>query len=339
MEQYEGYELQDRSFSERWLGRLFWDPIARRLPRRLHPNYITVAGFVSALTGLVFVWLALHGHRVGYLGAGASVLGWFAADNVDGRHARRTGQTSALGEFLDHWFDLFTSLIVTFTAVMFLRLDGVWLFVLAGVIAAGYFASMWEQRHSGVFHIEEVGANEAMLVLMSLYVVLFFLPDSRWLVWGQQAFNVATVVLAIVLLAGTWTLIAAIRRCRGPVREFLPLVLAAITMSVLGIRGVWTEPTAAAGILVMHGLLAGPLILTRLSGEEAKWRGPIISAAAAVALLGLILWPDASAVFWARQTVMWSLATVVALILAWDISQAARTLVADKAAVDVVQSH
>ena len=337
MEQSEGYELEDRSLSERWLGNVFWDPIARRLPRGLHPNYITLVGFAFSLFNLFFVWLVLNGHRIGYLGASACFLAWFAADNVDGRHARRTGQASRLGEFLDHWFDLFTSLIVTFTAVMFLRLDGIWLMVLAGVITTGYFASMWEQRHSGVFHIEEVGANEAVLVLVSLYVLLFFLPDASWLVWGQQAFNAATVVLAIVLLAGSWTLIAAIRRCKGPVHEFLPIVLAAVAIAVLGMRGVWAGPIAAASILVMHGLLAGPLILTRLSGQESKLRGPIVAVVAGVALLGLLLWPSPSAGFWGRPAVFWSLATAMVFVLSWDVARAARVLLGDEPAVNVAQ--
>ena len=338
MEKSEGYELEDRSLSERWLGIVFWDPIARRLPHSLHPNYITVTGFIFSLTTLFFVWLVLHGHRIGYLGACVCFLAWFAADNVDGRHARRTGQASRLGEFLDHWFDLFTSLIVTFTAVMFLRLDGIWLMVLAGIISTGYFASMWEQRHSGVFHIEEVGANEAVVVLVSLYVVLFYLPDASWLVWGQQALSAATVVLAIVLLAGSWTVIAAIRRCKGPVWEFLPVVLASIALSVIGLQGIWPEPIAAASILVMHGLLSGPLILTRLSGAESKVRGPVVAAAAGVALIGLLLWPSTSAGFWGQPMVFWSFATVVVFVLSWDLARAARALMVDEAAADVARS-
>ncbi|CAB9505816.1 Cholinephosphotransferase 1 [Seminavis robusta] len=75
-----------------WLSPLIW-------PDWVHPNAITLIGGYYAILSSYCV---LH-----------SQLGWAClfftmyhmCDNMDGKHARRTGKTSKFGGILDHWVD------------------------------------------------------------------------------------------------------------------------------------------------------------------------------------------------------------------------------------------
>ena len=98
----------------------FWSPIAnkivQRLPMSLAPNTITLLGFlhtVAAFTTMCAV------PEVG-MGFEGPVPRWFCflqfwcffwyrmLDEVDGKQARRTGNSSALGLLFDHGVDCFT---------------------------------------------------------------------------------------------------------------------------------------------------------------------------------------------------------------------------------------
>ena len=77
-----------------------YDRLALALfPDAVHPNAITLGG--GAFCGLALV--ALRGGHYG--AASACWTTYTAMDNMDGKHARRTGQCSALGSFLDHFVD------------------------------------------------------------------------------------------------------------------------------------------------------------------------------------------------------------------------------------------
>ena len=68
-------------------------------PDWIHPNSITLTGGLFASLSCV---LMCHGS---FFYAGISFTLYHACDNMDGKHARRTGQTSKLGGVLDHFID------------------------------------------------------------------------------------------------------------------------------------------------------------------------------------------------------------------------------------------
>jgi len=69
------------------------------------------------------------------------------ADNVDGPHARRTGQTSPLGEFLDHRLDGSASASLLLATCLMLRVDGVVMASLCAIAGSGLrSSSSWSHR-------------------------------------------------------------------------------------------------------------------------------------------------------------------------------------------------
>lgn len=99
--------------STSWLYDAMLSPFYERLvcmwPRAVHPNVITcIGGFWCGVSVL-----AMRNGCWGY--ACASYTAYHMCDNMDGKHARRTGQTSRLGHVLDHAIDGSLGVIATCT--------------------------------------------------------------------------------------------------------------------------------------------------------------------------------------------------------------------------------
>lgn len=96
------------------------------------------------------------------------------ADNVDGPHARRTGRSSPLGEFLDHGLDgLGVASCLLATAFM-LQLDGVMMATLCAMAGLGFTAVFWEQFWTGVSIIPKVSTTEGVTLLAVCLMVIAF---------------------------------------------------------------------------------------------------------------------------------------------------------------------
>jgi phosphatidylglycerophosphate synthase len=105
------------------------EPILPRIPRSVAPNTITIVSM------LVVVCIGLLGIACRLVGAWeamwlrillASLVTVYAIlDCLDGQHARRTGQTSKLGEILDHCTDALGIPICTAASLWSLEVDNV----------------------------------------------------------------------------------------------------------------------------------------------------------------------------------------------------------------------
>jgi phosphatidylglycerophosphate synthase len=73
---------------------------------KIHPNMLTFFGLLS-----VFIGYGLS--RWSYTSMAISVFLYLTFDGIDGIHARTTGQTSIIGEYLDHVFDLINTGLIS----------------------------------------------------------------------------------------------------------------------------------------------------------------------------------------------------------------------------------
>lgn len=112
------YKGGDRGY----LWRYFYDPAARKLvnylPRGLAPNLLTVFGFFFSLLPFILLFSISGTHM--YSEPGNPIPRWFYVveafsyffyrmlDEMDGKQARRTGNSSPLGLLFDHGLDAFT---------------------------------------------------------------------------------------------------------------------------------------------------------------------------------------------------------------------------------------
>jgi len=168
------YESRDKSILLPYFRRYLWDPMGGLVPDWFAPNTLTILGCLCALGGLWSALLIDPSHPRLYLIPAAMLFLYTTFDNMDGAHARRTGQSTPLGEFVDHWLDTLNAAFASFAVGHALGLPE-WLIV--SVVAAGIlamFATYWEQRVTGVIQLGRVGNLEALVLLVILLVLVAF---------------------------------------------------------------------------------------------------------------------------------------------------------------------
>jgi phosphatidylglycerophosphate synthase len=167
------------------------EPLLERIPASVHPNTISLwTHFIAWLTAASAVSSALLAQpyrSLALLAASVGMLLSMIGDCLDGMHARRTQQTSKLGEMMDHWLDAIIVPLVTIGASMALEMEP---WVIAGVnlmVAMVYHAQLVLYHHTGKFiHPEPASGVEGQFGVSVGYVgmaALFYFVQrqAQWL--------------------------------------------------------------------------------------------------------------------------------------------------------------
>jgi phosphatidylglycerophosphate synthase len=132
-------------------------------------------------------------------------------DCLDGMHARRTHQTSKLGEMMDHWLDAIIVPLVTIGASMALQMEP---WVIAGVnlmVAMVYHAQLVLYHHTGKFvHPEPASGVEGQFGVSVGYVgmaALFYFVqrNAPWLDVALIALGALAMVVELKCSAFYYT--------------------------------------------------------------------------------------------------------------------------------------
>jgi phosphatidylglycerophosphate synthase len=175
------YKADDRSILLPYYRRFCVDPFLPFIPVKMKPNTITHLGhlFMAAAAALVLIVRPTHGWVFGV----TLVLLWayVFCDNADGAHARRTKQTSPLGEFLDHGLDLFNCVYIGAASAISVGADGKTWILMGFMVPAAAAAVYWEQAITGVFRVGLVSQIESS-VLFSFALVVGLVHDTSFFV-------------------------------------------------------------------------------------------------------------------------------------------------------------
>lgn len=269
------YKVDDQEILLDVYKKALWNRMVPRIPASIAPNTITVVGQLAALLALVFAYLGVMGTPFFYVVSAFLFLTYLTADNVDGPHARRTGQTSPLGEFLDHGLDGVASGAVLLTTALILRADPIPLVLLCILGAIGFTMVFWEQFRTGLLVIPRFSSTEGVTFLMLLLLVLFFAQDPSWLAFSMDEFNVATAIIIIVLVGYAAAMAPPIVRASqagAKPWELLPVALIAGSFAAFpALGGQPFIPAIAVGLLGADVVCR--MIVMRHRGED----GPLLS--------------------------------------------------------------
>ncbi|KAJ8602555.1 hypothetical protein CTAYLR_008347 [Chrysophaeum taylorii] len=284
------------------------------LPVWLAPNVITVAGLCFLLVALalsVFFSPSLESPLPSalYVYIAFAQFAYQTLDNLDGRQARRTDNSSPLGLLCDHGSDALAVTVLTLVLAAVVRCGGgsAYLVVLWFALATPFFFATWEEYYAGSLVLGVVnGPSDGILVgmlcalLPAVYGADFWLQPvhvpgtitrvvaRHWILLGLLVLSVIPTVLSNVHN------VARKRRSLGkgmgaPVRALGPFVL--LTASVF----VWLRystlpllerhPRAVIGAVgIVFGNIACKLMLAHLCGHGYKLRRfsllPLVLAAA-----------------------------------------------------------
>lgn len=104
------YSVEHMSGFEPWFVRTCCDPLLPFIPRWVTPNAITVTSLFCIVGFFILAVIipALEDTRLQLLlrlGIVVLMVVYAVLDCLDGAHARKSGQSSKIGEALDHWVD------------------------------------------------------------------------------------------------------------------------------------------------------------------------------------------------------------------------------------------
>ena len=176
------YACTDRSVLVQPVCRFVVAPFARWMPATVPANFLTLGS--SLCMGLMLP-AAVSFPSVATAAAACALLmlGYILYDHADGMHARRTGTSSPLGEYLDHYLDAFNGPIAI--AAMFLiagQKTNAALLPVVGAVAMASTATMLEQRETRMLYFGLVGPLEGMLLTLG-FLASWSLPSAStfWL--------------------------------------------------------------------------------------------------------------------------------------------------------------
>jgi phosphatidylglycerophosphate synthase len=270
------YRSEDRAILLRLYQGLFWERLVAALPRRLTPNTITLVAEACALSAPIATALAVQGRPIFYLVSGLLLFAYMTGDNIDGQHARRTGQTSALGEFLDHGIDGLASCAVLLCSALALRVEGPWLAGLVGLGSLGFGSVFWAQYRTGILVTPRLSAMEGVTGASLFQLAMFALGEPSWLRFSPGALNAASALLVILGISYVYATASPILRARRegakPAELFVPLAVAclAVAAAIAGAGGL--APSILVAVFVAE--IVCRMILMRRRGSSGSIAHP-----------------------------------------------------------------
>ncbi|ORY80424.1 CDP-alcohol phosphatidyltransferase-domain-containing protein [Protomyces lactucae-debilis] len=181
------YSAVDKSPLSYYILTPYWQFCTNLLPLWVAPNLITLTG-LGFIVANVFSILVLLPDLKGpgpawlYYSFAAGLFIYQTADNMDGKQARRTGSSSALGELFDHGIDSLNCTlggIVLCSAMGFgATRDGAVIMIIS---SWPMFFSSWEQFHTGTLYLGYFnGPTEGILIACGCMLVSAIWGPGIW---------------------------------------------------------------------------------------------------------------------------------------------------------------
>ena len=185
----------------------WWNWFVTKLPLWLAPNLITITGLlVNMITSMILFYYSPDGRQeapsYAPLACAVGIFVYQTLDAVDGKQARRTGSSSALGELFDHGCDSLSTVFVALAACTTCGLGTEpWcMFLLCFSFLTLFYCAHWRAYVSGSLHFGRVDVTEAQLSIMALHVISATFGRPIWAatLFGWQLKHVATAFIGIV---------------------------------------------------------------------------------------------------------------------------------------------
>jgi phosphatidylglycerophosphate synthase len=275
------YRCEDLSYCKPLLYKLCVVPIADRLPTRIAPNDITFLSQVFAFLPAAFgLWLAEAAIAPWWV-AVIPFLGWVGyviLDHLDGAHARRTSQSSPLGELVDHWCDAWNGALVPFAWSM--CWGGVhWPMVttvLAALGALAYTFAVSEHKATAVMKLDRMGGTEGMLLMAGSVVPLAIFGHQAVFDTPLPLLKGYTVQHLLQFLCGLGCVGTVknviLRSGTRSIADVLPLFLSS-ALVLLWVHLGLDVRFACFMLAAITAIVSGRMVLARTTGLAYRWDG------------------------------------------------------------------
>ncbi|KNE68236.1 hypothetical protein, variant [Allomyces macrogynus ATCC 38327] len=303
------YAGADKSLVSRYILQPYWTALVEWVPMWMAPNLVTLIGFAFIVANvLMTLWwspdLVTPLPRWCYFVFGLGLFIYQSLDAIDGKQARRTGQSGPLGELFDHGCDaLNTTMSVLMVAPALGYGQSPWLLVSLGCTLANFYLTTWEEYHTGVLYLGLIsGPVEGILMIVAVLVSTGIFGPSMWhqplLGLPLTSFDLtmaAGILVIFINLATSIQNVVRATRSLQPITGLAPFLVACATVASWAFASPWLLKEGGNVPLMLwitawFGHLVGTIILAHVVKDErfpylASWgnlRMAVLGAAVAV---------------------------------------------------------
>ncbi|MCJ8736262.1 hypothetical protein PDJAM_G00256930 [Pangasius djambal] len=166
---------------------MYWNWLVQQIPTWLAPNTLTITGLIiNVLTTIILVFYCPTATEEAPSWAFfLSALGLFiyqSLDAIDGKQARRTNSSSALGELFDHGCDAVSTVFVAVGTCICAGIGSYpnWMFFCGFVGMFMFFCAHWQTYVSGTLRFGIVDVTEVQVAIIIMYLMSAFGGVSLW---------------------------------------------------------------------------------------------------------------------------------------------------------------
>jgi len=275
------YRVKDFSVVTPWFRETVVRPLLAYVPWRIPANHITLGSNFFMFAALLLSMLSVENRYV-FLVVPILVFGYVIGDHLDGMQAKRTGTSSALGEFFDHFLDIFNNGILVMVVCSLMDVSP-WIFIICLSISyIAHSAIFFEQLKTGWLIFEKFGALEAVILILFIIASLFFVPVHKFLLspaykqltWFEL-FMLASAAIALI----TW--IKTIFRIKAVNVKYVSFVIAMIVLMAVLIP-VGNSLIAFVIITLFSVVYIGNNQRSHLTGITEQWPDFIVPVIPAI---------------------------------------------------------
>lgn len=165
----------------------FWNWVVTQCPLWLAPNLMTLSGLaVNIFTSLVLVYYSPDARQEvpgwAFVLCALGLFVYQTLDACDGKQARRTGNSTPLGELFDHGCDSISAVFVALAVCIAVQLGTypAWMFFQCFVAITLFYCAHWQTYVSGTLRFGKFDVTEAQFSVMAIHLVSAIFGPSVW---------------------------------------------------------------------------------------------------------------------------------------------------------------
>ncbi len=240
------YNCVDKSILLPYFKKYYVSLYFKLIPQKLTANFITLLSTGLIVFLFFFVnWRPEASSEIMAIVFALCLNGYIVGDHLDGMQAKQTNTSSSLGEFLDHYMDVYNGAIVFYIiTIFFAPIPDLVFYGLLVLNCTAFAVTMVEELERKELYFGVLGTLEGV-VLLIFFFILWLIPPIKefWLSEIIAGYKAYWIVIIILGLGYALTIVDVLRRIKYSPRQFTVYSLLALILAYLlysaGIDHLW----------------------------------------------------------------------------------------------------
>jgi len=201
----------------------YWNWLVTLVPLWVAPNLITIVGLaINILTSVILMYYSPTAtEQAPWWATLLCAVGLFlyqSLDAIDGKQARRTGNSSPLGELFDHGCDSLSTVFVSIASCCAVQLGEYpgWMLFQCLTASTLFYCAHWQTYVSGTLTFGKIDVTEGQIVVMLVMVVSSIASFHNVDFWAANVFygiQPLDIYFMAALLIGGFNLVKTLPAC------------------------------------------------------------------------------------------------------------------------------